>query len=203
MGEEIKMLHAEKEAAKHQPADIEVHKKKKKGKWYELKMPPRLQKLLDRLTGGMTQDPASGEDVGMDNVADLGLSYTNQPRYAMSNCIVGSSVTYLVAATYYNPTIPQLLDLFTDKDFMVVAVSTQWIGKKYGELFEYLIKQKDLLSVALYRQTSSDDLDCPNVLGVEGSPPPAYVFTAPPLQEILIKNDRLLCMLSDEKPWSG
>ena len=45
-----------------------------------------------------------------------------------------------------------------------VAVSTQWIGKKYGELFEYLIKQKDLLSVALYRQTSSDDLDCPNVL---------------------------------------
>ena len=69
--------------------------------------------------------------------------------------VVGSSVTYLVAATYYNPTIPQLLDLFTDKDFMIVAVSPAWIGKKYGELFEYLQLPQLTTHVGYWRRQKS------------------------------------------------
>merc|ERR1719482_2420736 len=82
--EEIRLLHAEKDAAKEaaKAAEDKGKKHKAKKRWFELKVPARVQKLIDRLTGGMMSgDPAAAGEEGMDNVADLGLSYTHQPRY--------------------------------------------------------------------------------------------------------------------------
>lgn len=204
--DEMKQLQADKEAEKEAAKPQHVLNNLKKGKkhWrdYIPKMPSKVKDFLHRFTGGLlgggSAKKRDDEEGGaLSNVSDES-AYTNQPRYAMSHCIVGSSVTYLVAATYYNQTIPQLLDLFTDKDFLVVAVSIQWVGKEYGYIFEHLLKTKDLLSVGIYRQTTSEDIGVPNVLGAEGQPPPGYIFTAPPVDEPLCRNDRLLCMLADE-----
>jgi hypothetical protein len=115
----------------------------------------------------------------------------------MGHCFISSTITFLVAGTYYNPTIPQLLDLFTLKDFMMVSVTNLWIGKTYGHIFRHLLEEKDMLAVAIYRKTTSDDAECTHPAGVEGAPPPGYIFTAPPANEILCRFDKLLCMLKD------
>ena len=88
----------------------------------------------------------------------------------MGHCFISSTITFLVAGTYYNPTIPQLLDLFTLKDFMMVSVTNLWIGKTYGHIFRHLLEEKDMLAVAIYRKTTSDDAECTHPAGVEGAP---------------------------------
>merc|ERR1712118_398819 len=130
----------------------------------------------------------SGEstEVG-DTVQAEDGNYTKQPRYAMGHTFISSTVTYLVAGTYYNPTIPNLLELFTSKDFMMVSVTTYWIGKDYGQIFKHLLEEKDILPVAIYRRTTSDDADVPNPPKVEGAPPPGYIFTSPPMNEPLCR----------------
>jgi hypothetical protein len=194
LADEINAVQGQKSEVK---AKAKVRKPKKHKKtWLE-----RAAKLvLSAALGSQDQfgKGTQGEttEVGDTVQAEEG-NYTKQPRYAMGHCFISSTITYLVAGTYYNPTIPTLLELFTTKDFMMVTVTTMWIGKDYGMIFKHLLEEKDILPVAIYRRTTSDDVDVPNPPRVEGAPPPAYIFTAPPMNEPLCRFDKLLCMLKD------
>lgn len=194
--DEINNLRGEKESAKDiLKSRLKLKKTKKQKKtWFD-----HAKKFIFSAALGSQDQFGKGTqgeqtEVGDTVQADEG-NYTKQPRYAMGHCFISSTVTYLVAGTYYNQSIPTILDLFTTKDFMMVSVSTLWIGKDYGTIFKHLLEQKDILSVAIYRRTTSDDVDLPNPPGVEGALPPGYIFTAPPMNEPLCRFDKLLCML--------
>jgi hypothetical protein len=194
--EEKKAKIAEKMAAKLAKAAGKGKKKSKKKTWWE--RGPK--KWYVYLTGGPakfgkavgSEETMLGDVIGADE-----CNFTKQPRYAMGHCFVGSAITYLVAGTYYNPTIPHLLELFAEKDFLIINVSPPWIGREYGLLFEHLLKEKDLLTVGIFRKTKPEDGEVPNPPQVEGAPPPGFIYTAPPMLEIMMKQDKLLCMLAE------
>jgi hypothetical protein len=202
LADEINTLRGEKESAKEQLKNklklSKLKKKKQKKTWLD-----RAKKMFMSVALGSQDQFGKGggesAEVGDTVQAEEG-NYTKQPRYAMGHCFISSTITYLVAGTYYNPTIPQLLELFTSKDFMMVSVTTYWIGKDYGQIFKHLLEEKDILSVAIYRRTTSDDVDVPNPPKVEGAPPPGYIYTAPSINEPLCRFDKLLCMLKDPPP---
>jgi hypothetical protein len=197
LAEEINQLRGEKESAKEMLKNKmkRVKAKKQKKTWVG-----SAAKFVAAMLGSQDQFGRSSQgeqtEVGDTVQAEEG-NYTKQPRYAMGHCFISSTITYLIAGTYYNPTIPVLLDLFTQKDFYMVSVTTMWIGKDYGSIFKHLLEEKDILPVAIYRRTTSDDADVPNPPKIEGAPPPGYIFTSPPMNEPLCRFDKLLCMLKD------
>jgi hypothetical protein len=198
LADEINNLRGEKESAKELLKNKMKLRKFKQKKTKKTWLDRAAKMVLSVAFGSQDQfgKAGGGEDTEVgDTVQAEEGNYTKQPRYAMGHCFISSTITYLVAGTYYNPTIPQLLELFTLKDFMMVSVTTAWIGKEYGMIFKHLLEEKDVLPVAIYRRTTSDDVDVPNPPKVEGAPPPGYIFTAPPINEPLCRFDKLLCML--------
>ncbi|KAF4742504.1 Calcium-activated potassium channel subunit alpha-1 [Perkinsus olseni] len=145
--------------------------------------------------------------------------YFRQPRFACGQLYVGSVVTSLVANTFYNPSLAQLVQQMISSRILMVILPTAWAGRSYLDLFQHLILDRNLLAIGLFRTaepasppTLNDGCDLRFVLLVLELPLPgrrrgptrpavkvllrrhSYVYTAPTAMTLLVETDQILCV---------
>ena len=61
--------------------------------------------------------------------------------------------TSLAVGTFYNPSLPALVKSLVDHEQIVLRVPVKFVGRSLFQLFEWMLFQKGLLVVGLYRQS--------------------------------------------------
>ncbi|KAF4667502.1 Calcium-activated potassium channel subunit alpha-1 [Perkinsus olseni] len=135
--------------------------------------------------------------------------YFRQPRFACGQLYVGSVVTSLVANTFYNPSLAQLVQQMISSRILMVILPTAWAGRSYLDLFQHLILDRNLLAIGLFRTAepasvrptsagaASTGTDTrPNTSSSQESQyrSHSYVYTAPTAMTLLVETDQILCV---------
>jgi hypothetical protein len=147
---------------------------------------------------------------GVDRLAPAGVSeteqgeasditeYFRQPRYACGQLFVGNIITSLTVNTFFNPSLWELVHQMIKAEVVMVPLPRDWEGKAYYEFFDKLLREDDLMAVAIYRLSEADHgrKKKEKVSYKEWS----YVFTAPPAKEThMLRGDRVICFGSAYK----
>jgi len=127
--------------------------------------------------------------------------YYRQPRFACGQLFVGNVVTSLVVNCYFNPTLWEILHTAISQEVVMVPVKYSWENKSYREYFDFLLKEKALLAVAIYRVADGPkDHPAPGQMAaiaaknIEYPRRWCYVFTTPPAGNTkLMKGDSVIC----------
>jgi len=81
------------------------------------------------------------------------LPYLMQPRFVTGQLFAsGSVVTSLVANMLYNPSLGSLILEMLRVRFVVVPVPLGFRGRNFQQLFEYMLRRKNLVAMALVRR---------------------------------------------------
>merc|ERR1719161_1483634 len=78
--------------------------------------------------------------------------YYRQPRFACGRLFVSNVVTSLVVNTFYNQSLAQLVGAMVSAQVSTVAVPREWEGKSYMEYFDYLLWEKQLMAIGIFRR---------------------------------------------------
>jgi len=126
------------------------------------------------------------------------LEYFRAARYVTGQLFVGDMVTSLVANTFYNPSLHELVSTMINATVHMESVPARYEGRSFFEFFSYLLWEERLFAIGLMRRASSRP---PSLLAKIGSPSGggqqrrfAFVYTAPPMSDtVLLATDRVIC----------
>jgi hypothetical protein len=123
--------------------------------------------------------------------------YYRQPRYATGQLFVGNVVTSLVVNTYFNASLWELVHQMIKAEVVMVRLPSDWEGKSYYEYFDKLLREDELMAVAIYRRASAHKgKKAQQKKGRRWS----YVFTAPPAKEThMQRGDKVICFGKDHQ----
>merc|ERR1711988_764031 len=79
--------------------------------------------------------------------------YYRQARYACGQLFVGNVITSLTVNTFYNPSLWELVHQMIKAEVVMVPLPRDWEGKSYYEYFDKLLREDDLMAVAIYRRS--------------------------------------------------
>merc|ERR1740130_2640731 len=116
--------------------------------------------------------------------------YYRQARYACGQLFVGNVVTSLTVNTFFNPSLWELVHQMIKAEVVMVPLPRDWEGKSYYEYFDKLLREDELMAVAIYRRAEP-----PAKNGASSSKKKwSYVYTAPPAKEThMQRGDRVIC----------
>merc|ERR1712228_498477 len=89
-------------------------------------------------------------------------NYTYHPRYMRGQAFISSIVTTLMASTLYNPSILPLVDALMRAPMLVLPIEHAFVQKKYGEFCFWLLNNRNILALGLYRSASASEADALN-----------------------------------------
>jgi len=78
--------------------------------------------------------------------------YFRQPRFACGQLFISNVVTSLVVNTFYNQSLAQLVQAMVGAHVKTVVVPREWEGKSYMEYFDYLLWEKHLMAIGIFRK---------------------------------------------------
>merc|ERR1712113_1370071 len=109
---------------------------------------------------------------------------------------MGSSiVTTLMASTLYNHSILPLVDALMRAPMLVLPIEHAFVQRKYGEFCFWLLNNRNILALGLYRSASASEADAFNKPVDESKPTHHFVYAAPPaFSTRLIKTDQIICL---------
>merc|ERR1711977_157346 len=80
--------------------------------------------------------------------------YFRQPRFACGQLFISNVVTSLVVNTFYNQSLAQLVGAMVGAHVKTVTVPREWEGKSYMEYFDYLLWEKHLMAIGIFRRAA-------------------------------------------------
>lgn len=137
--------------------------------------------------------------------------YFRSGRFASGQLFVLDVITSLVANTYYNPSLCDMVSTMIAADLHLVDLTPRWERKKYSDYFSYLLWAKQLLPIGILRLANTSkrkgskrrtsQVSIISGTGAETEYAPsgtsrkfAFVYTAPNLKKTrLLPKDRILC----------
>lgn len=149
---------------------------------------PRLQRLV-KLFGSATHLGATPVEVPAVE------EYYRQARYACGQLFVGNVVTSLTVNTFFNPSLWELVHQMISAEVVMVPLPRDWEGKSYYEYFDKLLREDELMAVAIYRKSEAPHKEAARK-GSKGAKGRkwSYVYTAPPAKEThMQRGDRVIC----------
>merc|ERR1740117_2611334 len=78
--------------------------------------------------------------------------YYRQARYATGQLFVGNVITSLVVNTFFNPSLWELVHQMIKAEVVMVPLPRDWERKSYYEYFDKLLREDELMAVAIYRR---------------------------------------------------
>jgi len=189
-------------------------------------MSDRARNYVAQLLGGSsvettrasnTSNDGAGEDGEEESDVDDVAEYQRHPRYASGQLFVADVLTSLVANTYYNPSLVDLVSTMVSANVETRKVPPKWIGKPYRDYFNFLLWDENLLGLAIIRRARErhgnrmakrqDGLAISAEHGVMEQNKAAggrsdgenvrrfvFVYTAPWAKEtVLLESDRIIC----------
>jgi hypothetical protein len=123
--------------------------------------------------------------------------YYRQARYACGQLFVGNVITSLTVNTFYNPSLWELVHQMIKAEVVMVSLPRDWEGKSYYEYFDKLLREDELMAVAVYRRAEAkSDSKNPKAKN-KGGRKWSYIFTAPPAKEThMQRGDSVICFAS-------
>lgn len=120
--------------------------------------------------------------------------YAEHPRFMCGMVFVASSMTALVANTMHNHSLITLVGSLLESPFLLLHTPAVWQGQSYADLFEWLLKHRNLLALGVYRNSlSAADEEMTN--SDKKKPSLYYMSTAPPAYETIVnQSDRILVL---------
>eukprot|EP00746_Dinoflagellata_sp_MGD_P168188 gnl/MRDRNA2_/MRDRNA2_99437_c0_seq1.p1 gnl/MRDRNA2_/MRDRNA2_99437_c0~~gnl/MRDRNA2_/MRDRNA2_99437_c0_seq1.p1 ORF type:complete len:1164 (-),score=201.24 gnl/MRDRNA2_/MRDRNA2_99437_c0_seq1:86-3076(-) len=128
--------------------------------------------------------------------------FYKQQRFACGSLFVSSTVTSLVVNSMYNPSLAMLIKELVSAHFLLVTVPVECHGWTYKEFFEQLLRDRDLMSLAIVRRTDAvvpedeDQIQNPLINKAWGKSAVVhrYVQTAPTADSRIVFDDQILCV---------
>merc|ERR1740117_1536263 len=121
--------------------------------------------------------------------------YYRQARYATGQLFVGNVITSLVVNTFFNPSLWELVHQMIKAEVVMVPLPRDWEGKSYYEYFDKLLREDELMAVAIYRRSEAVHKEAARK-GSKGAKGRkwSYVYTAPPAKETHMQRGyRVIC----------
>jgi hypothetical protein len=110
--------------------------------------------------------------------------YFMKKVYASGRVFMSSSIAALCVGCYYMPSLNELVKHLMKTTILVVNVPGGWERRPYKDLFYWLLWEKNLLAIGLYRRSSTRRGDY------------SYVFTNPPINDVtLAATDQVYCLV--------
>jgi len=120
--------------------------------------------------------------------------YAEHPRYMNGTVFVTSVMTALVANSMHNRSMLSCTTALLQAPFLLLQVPLAWLGQSYSDLCMWLIKNRNLLALGIYRNSASSSEAELNTADHK-KPSLYYMFTAPPAYKtILSRSDRILVL---------
>lgn len=110
----------------------------------------RLQQQLSSLEQDSQNGASAAKDLAV--AASSVSEYFRQPRFACGRLFVSNVVTSLVVNTFYNSSLAQLVGAMVSAQISTVTVPREWEGKSYMEYFDYLLWEKQLMAIGIFRR---------------------------------------------------
>lgn len=121
--------------------------------------------------------------------------YYRQPRYASGQLFVSSIVTNLAVGALYNPSLTLLVRELLAAQMLLVPVPLVWENHAFGELHQWLLTEKNLLVLGLYRTQKMESEESKGAQLDSGLVSLSYFFMAPPASDTrVLRTDRALCL---------
>lgn len=120
--------------------------------------------------------------------------YAEHPRYMNGTVFVTSVMTALVANSMHNHSMLSCTTALVQAPFLLLQVPHAWLSQSYSDLCQWLIKNRNLLALGIYRNSTSSAEAELNTADHK-KPSLYYMFTAPPAYKtILNRSDRILVL---------
>ncbi|CAK0844835.1 unnamed protein product [Prorocentrum cordatum] len=121
--------------------------------------------------------------------------FTYHPRYMRGQAFTSSFVTSLMASTLYNPSILVMVDALMRAPMMVLHVPFGFTQRTYGEFCFWLLSDRNILALGLYRSATAAEADATGKPVDETKPTHHFVYTAPQaFATRLVKTDQVIAL---------
>eukprot|EP00929_Paragymnodinium_shiwhaense_P022758 TRINITY_DN14444_c3_g1_i1.p1 TRINITY_DN14444_c3_g1~~TRINITY_DN14444_c3_g1_i1.p1 ORF type:complete len:1126 (+),score=244.01 TRINITY_DN14444_c3_g1_i1:182-3559(+) len=123
------------------------------------------------------------------------MEYVYHYRFMKGQVFVSSSMTSFVANTFYNPSLVQLVQYLMQAPLLILPLPAAWERKSYADLSMWLLKNRNLLALGLYRSAQAAESGAFGQPLDDNVPTFHYMFTAPAAYKTLVvRSDRILCL---------
>lgn len=122
--------------------------------------------------------------------------YTRHPRWLRGDMFVAGFLTSVVSNSLYTDSLTgMVLGIVEQSTLLSIPLPVEWVRHKYADLFLWLIRERNLLPLGLYRN-SADSRETGDTDRGHGSGPDIhYTATCPPGSTRLVRSDRIFCLL--------
>jgi hypothetical protein len=116
--------------------------------------------------------------------------YYRQPRFACGQLFVANVMTSLAVNSFFNPSLSELVHKMIKAEVEIIPLPREWEEKTYLEYFEKLLREDEVMPVAILRRGDAQKDGTKRPKGKKWS----YVFTAPPGNDTTMKRgDKCIC----------
>merc|ERR1719498_2082537 len=105
--------------------------------------------------------------------------YSEHPRFMNGTVFVTSVMTALVGNTMHNRSMLTSVSALLQAPYLLLQVPHVWQGQSYADMCEWLIKNRNLLALGIYRNSNTALEEELNTVDNK-RPSVYYMFTAPP-----------------------
>jgi len=155
-------------------------------------VPKHIQNLSDLFSDDVNEPGRPAEE---DYESLVTLEYAHHHRFMTGQVFIASSMTALVANTFYNPSLLGMVDSLMQAPMILLPLPAAWEKKTYALLVAWLLKKRNLLALGLIRSAQAAEAGAYGANLDESIPTHHYVFTGPPAYKTLVvKTDRILCL---------
>eukprot|EP00440_Ansanella_granifera_P063138 gb/GFBE01068463.1/.p1 GENE.gb/GFBE01068463.1/~~gb/GFBE01068463.1/.p1 ORF type:complete len:1219 (+),score=314.49 gb/GFBE01068463.1/:1-3657(+) len=119
--------------------------------------PPKAKGLMEMLEAKNQEGADDDEPHSKLVEAPKPMMLLLQHRFASGVLFSSSLLTSLAANAMYSPCLGSVISEMAKAAFCVVPVPSSWKGLTFGQLYEFMMRKRNLLPMALLRKTTSQD----------------------------------------------
>eukprot|EP00931_Biecheleriopsis_adriatica_P042254 TRINITY_DN2408_c0_g2_i1.p1 TRINITY_DN2408_c0_g2~~TRINITY_DN2408_c0_g2_i1.p1 ORF type:complete len:1215 (-),score=220.51 TRINITY_DN2408_c0_g2_i1:192-3836(-) len=119
--------------------------------------PPKAKGLLEILEEQKAEQAGENDDEPSNKMIEETeqVKLQLQQRFSCGVLSCTSMMVTLAANSLYAPSLPAIMSEMARSSFVVVPVPNAWNGLTFGELYDFLLRKRNLLPLALLRKTTS------------------------------------------------
>lgn len=146
------------------------------------------------LSGSGWEDPDLGRRPPEEDFEELsGAQCTYHPRFMSGMVFVSAAMTQLLANALHNPSLVPLTQGLLRAPCSLLPVPDAWDRHAFAELYQWLLRERNILALGLYRSSLAHHSEGKSTLGVLAT---RYFAAAPRAFDTLVfRSDRVLCVI--------
>mmetsp|Transcript_66101 Transcript_66101/g.158123 ORF Transcript_66101/g.158123 Transcript_66101/m.158123 type:complete len:1159 (+) Transcript_66101:123-3599(+) len=141
--------------------------------------------------GGVAEVAQEQSDVASEDYSELWAAQPlEHPRFMQGQIVFSSLLMQLAGKSLHNTNHIRIVQALIDTSMIVVPVPEAFVRRSIMDLYVWLLREKNLLCIAIYRHSHADPYWKKNDELIE------YIFTGPKTcDELAFKSDKVICLV--------